>query len=175
MHISKISQILTWTCFLVCVQHISHPAHALVRVSVADANVLAVIPLCTRVWTWNQRPKLYIWCTNLKCYSGIKQIVLQSFQGWKRFLTWACFLISVQHVSHTALANVRVPVVDTRVLTVVSLSTNIHSGTWQEGAYTSLKVPRPQNYNLNCFGYSSIKKQSHRQTQRPVNLVFYSW
>lgn len=174
MRLSKICQILTWACFLVCVQHISRPALALVWVSVADANVLAVISQCTRVWTWN-KTKIYIWCRNLKHYSGLKQILHQSFQGWKRFLTWACFLISVQHVSRSTLANVRVLAVDTRVLTVVSLSTNIHSGTWQEGANTSLKVPRIQKYNLNVVDYSSIKKQSHRQTQRPVNLVFYSY
>lgn len=55
----KSPKILTWACFLVRVQHVSHPALALVRVSVADANVLAVISLCTRVWTWNKTENIY--------------------------------------------------------------------------------------------------------------------
>lgn len=33
------------------------------------------------------RTKTHIWCTDLKRCSGIKQILHQSFRGWKRFLT----------------------------------------------------------------------------------------
>ncbi len=44
-------QILTWACFLVCIQHISHSTLAVVWGAIVDTNMLAVMSLRACIWT----------------------------------------------------------------------------------------------------------------------------
>lgn len=46
-------KILTGTCFLVCIQHISFLTLACVRNTVVDTNMLAVMSLSASIWTCN--------------------------------------------------------------------------------------------------------------------------
>lgn len=44
-------KILTGTCFLVCIQHISFSTLACVRNTIVDTNMLAVMSLSASIWT----------------------------------------------------------------------------------------------------------------------------
>lgn len=46
--------VLTWACFLVCIQHISLSTFADVWFISADANMLAAVSLGTYTWTWKE-------------------------------------------------------------------------------------------------------------------------
>lgn len=83
------------------------------------------------------------------------------FNERNKFLTWACFLIHVQHKSHSTLANVRVAIVGTDVLAVMSLGTCIWTWTW---TWKEKLTPHWLVHDIKCnqlafcraFGHSSL-------------------
>lgn len=57
----QIFKFLTWACFLVWIQYVSHFTFAHVWITSAETNVLAVMSLGTCVWTWKKKTLTSTW------------------------------------------------------------------------------------------------------------------